>query len=416
MFDLSQKVKEAMLHAWTSYEKYAWGQDELRVPYSIEVCANHGVRVLGDVGTCYLTLYDTRVNQLLNELKFMKDIVEETWCSNVHSSMPSRYAFDEGCKWGGESPFPAVPLPGGARNPHFLLLRGSARGKILPATRGGGDEEAMCAKLKVDCHTYKLNMSNRYTLSGGCSDALSIGDDGTLQTIFQKLLEAHPPNAMQVHRDASEDMPRDACRRGNRVESDLIIEIVRLIEKVEYLSRVVMDRQADDTPQELSEDLRGVKREFRVVESRFRLGIVRVHLSPISPPATLTAASSAVAARLLVLLIGVVVAAGRPSASSSPARSRSATSLFYACPIFGLQRERTRDNEEREREKERNKEEIREMREWRSSGAEEIGAAQRQVRPGDSRGGGGGEAATRMASAELTGAAASSGGMATGRR
>ncbi|KAK9135224.1 hypothetical protein Syun_014554 [Stephania yunnanensis] len=26
-----QKVKEAMLHAWTSNEKYAWGQDELRV-------------------------------------------------------------------------------------------------------------------------------------------------------------------------------------------------------------------------------------------------------------------------------------------------------------------------------------------------------------------------------------------------
>ncbi|KAK9095371.1 hypothetical protein Scep_026840 [Stephania cephalantha] len=32
------------------------------VPYSIEVCANHGVRVPGDVGTCYLTLYDTREN------------------------------------------------------------------------------------------------------------------------------------------------------------------------------------------------------------------------------------------------------------------------------------------------------------------------------------------------------------------
>ncbi|KAK9150533.1 hypothetical protein Syun_008842 [Stephania yunnanensis] len=31
------------------------------VPYSIEVCANHGVRVLRDVGICYLTLYDTRV-------------------------------------------------------------------------------------------------------------------------------------------------------------------------------------------------------------------------------------------------------------------------------------------------------------------------------------------------------------------
>lgn len=26
-----QKVKGAMLHAWTSYEKYAWGKDELQV-------------------------------------------------------------------------------------------------------------------------------------------------------------------------------------------------------------------------------------------------------------------------------------------------------------------------------------------------------------------------------------------------
>ena len=26
-----QKVKEAMIHAWSSYEKYAWGHDELQV-------------------------------------------------------------------------------------------------------------------------------------------------------------------------------------------------------------------------------------------------------------------------------------------------------------------------------------------------------------------------------------------------
>lgn len=26
-----EKVKQAMLHAWGSYEKYAWGQDELQV-------------------------------------------------------------------------------------------------------------------------------------------------------------------------------------------------------------------------------------------------------------------------------------------------------------------------------------------------------------------------------------------------
>lgn len=26
-----EKVKDAMLHAWSSYEKYAWGHDELQV-------------------------------------------------------------------------------------------------------------------------------------------------------------------------------------------------------------------------------------------------------------------------------------------------------------------------------------------------------------------------------------------------
>lgn len=26
-----EKVKEAMIHAWSSYEKFAWGQDELQV-------------------------------------------------------------------------------------------------------------------------------------------------------------------------------------------------------------------------------------------------------------------------------------------------------------------------------------------------------------------------------------------------
>lgn len=30
-----EKVKEAMLHAWNSYEKYAWGQDELQVCYKM---------------------------------------------------------------------------------------------------------------------------------------------------------------------------------------------------------------------------------------------------------------------------------------------------------------------------------------------------------------------------------------------
>lgn len=31
------KVKDAMLHAWTSYEKYAWGMDELKVLHMSQV-------------------------------------------------------------------------------------------------------------------------------------------------------------------------------------------------------------------------------------------------------------------------------------------------------------------------------------------------------------------------------------------
>lgn len=30
-----QRVKEAMIHAWSSYEKYAWGQDELQVQFYV---------------------------------------------------------------------------------------------------------------------------------------------------------------------------------------------------------------------------------------------------------------------------------------------------------------------------------------------------------------------------------------------
>jgi len=34
-----EKVKEAMLHAWNSYVKYAWGMDELQVCLVILMCS-----------------------------------------------------------------------------------------------------------------------------------------------------------------------------------------------------------------------------------------------------------------------------------------------------------------------------------------------------------------------------------------
>uniref|UniRef100_A0A2N9J5A0 alpha-1,2-Mannosidase n=1 Tax=Fagus sylvatica TaxID=28930 RepID=A0A2N9J5A0_FAGSY len=48
-----QKVKEAMLHAWGSYEKYAWGQDELQ-PQS-----KNGVDSFGGLGATLIDSLDT---------------------------------------------------------------------------------------------------------------------------------------------------------------------------------------------------------------------------------------------------------------------------------------------------------------------------------------------------------------------
>ncbi|GAB4841881.1 mannosyl-oligosaccharide alpha-1,2-mannosidase [Ancistrocladus abbreviatus] len=48
-----EKVKEAMLHAWTSYEKYAWGQDELQ-PQS-----RSGVNSFGGLGATLVDSLDT---------------------------------------------------------------------------------------------------------------------------------------------------------------------------------------------------------------------------------------------------------------------------------------------------------------------------------------------------------------------
>ncbi|KAG0479435.1 hypothetical protein HPP92_010192 [Vanilla planifolia] len=48
-----EKVKEAMLHAWNSYEKYAWGEDELK-PQSM-----HGIDSFGGLGATLVDSLDT---------------------------------------------------------------------------------------------------------------------------------------------------------------------------------------------------------------------------------------------------------------------------------------------------------------------------------------------------------------------
>ncbi|XP_057454036.1 mannosyl-oligosaccharide 1,2-alpha-mannosidase MNS1 [Lotus japonicus] len=68
-----EKVKEAMLHAWGSYEKYAWGQDELQ-PQS-----KNGVNSFGGLGATLIDSLDTLYIMGLNE-QFQKS---REWVANL---------------------------------------------------------------------------------------------------------------------------------------------------------------------------------------------------------------------------------------------------------------------------------------------------------------------------------------------
>ncbi|XXG64424.1 hypothetical protein AAC387_Pa05g2381 [Persea americana] len=67
-----QKVKEAMLHAWTSYEKYAWGQDELQPQ------TKNGVNSFGGLGATLIDSLDTLYIMGLHE-QFQK---AREWVAN----------------------------------------------------------------------------------------------------------------------------------------------------------------------------------------------------------------------------------------------------------------------------------------------------------------------------------------------
>ncbi|CAL9009420.1 unnamed protein product [Prunus brigantina] len=67
-----EKVKEAMIHAWSSYEKYAWGQDELQ-PQS-----KNGVNSFGGLGATLVDSLDTLYIMGLHE-QFQK---AREWVAN----------------------------------------------------------------------------------------------------------------------------------------------------------------------------------------------------------------------------------------------------------------------------------------------------------------------------------------------
>ncbi|KMS97213.1 hypothetical protein BVRB_7g177650 [Beta vulgaris subsp. vulgaris] len=73
-----QKVKEAMLHAWSSYEKYAWGQDELQ-PQS-----KSGVNSFGGLGATLIDSLDTLYIMGLDEqFQRARDILADSGTEQV---------------------------------------------------------------------------------------------------------------------------------------------------------------------------------------------------------------------------------------------------------------------------------------------------------------------------------------------
>ncbi|KAK9734146.1 hypothetical protein RND81_04G118200 [Saponaria officinalis] len=74
-----QKVKEAMIHAWSSYEKYAWGQDELQpqTRNGINSFGGLGATLIDSLDTLYIMGLDEQFQKardwVANSLDFNKD-------------------------------------------------------------------------------------------------------------------------------------------------------------------------------------------------------------------------------------------------------------------------------------------------------------------------------------------------------
>ncbi|KAL9256242.1 Mannosyl-oligosaccharide 1,2-alpha-mannosidase MNS1-like protein [Drosera capensis] len=74
-----EKVKEAMLHAWSSYEKYAWGQDELQpqTKNGVNSFGGLGATLVDSLDTLYIMGLDEQFQRarewIVNSLDFNKD-------------------------------------------------------------------------------------------------------------------------------------------------------------------------------------------------------------------------------------------------------------------------------------------------------------------------------------------------------
>ena len=75
-----EKVKDAMLHAWTAYEKYAWGKDELkpRTMNGVDSFGGLGATLVDSLDTLFIMGLDTQFKRarewIAESLYFNKNI------------------------------------------------------------------------------------------------------------------------------------------------------------------------------------------------------------------------------------------------------------------------------------------------------------------------------------------------------
>lgn len=134
-----EKVKEAMLHAWNSYEKYAWGQDELQpqTKNGINSFGGLGATLVDSLDTLYIMGLDEQFQKakewVANSLDFNKDYEASVFETTIRvvGGLLSAYdlsgdkVFLDKAKDIGDRLLPAWDTPSGIPYNRINLLNGN---------------------------------------------------------------------------------------------------------------------------------------------------------------------------------------------------------------------------------------------------------------------------------------------------
>lgn len=178
-----EKVKEAMLHAWTSYERYAWGLDELK-PQSkngVNSFGGLGATLIDSLDTLYIMGLDEQFQRarewVANELDFNKDYDASVFETTIRvvGGLLSAYdlsgdkVFLEKSKDIADRLLPAWDTPSGIPYNRINLARGNAHnpswtgGESILADSGTEQLEFIALSQRTGDPKYRQKVENVVT-------------------------------------------------------------------------------------------------------------------------------------------------------------------------------------------------------------------------------------------------------------